>query len=136
MGFVYCKRKGQWTSRRNDPETLVKLRLFLDFVYENTEWVEEDPGVPDSPGKWKWKIAVGYEDESFEHESAFRKDGWAHKTDKTYDYGKCSDRTISILDTIFSFGFTDCGDRHVPQGVAFHTESYEKKQVDARDHKF
>ena len=45
----------------------------------------EDPGVPDSPGKWKWKIPVGCEGESVENESAFRKDGWAHKTDKTYD---------------------------------------------------
>ena len=109
MGFVYCKRAGRWTSRRNSPDALAKLRLFLEFVYENTEWVEDDPAVPDSPGKWRWKIPLGYEDESFEHESAFRKESWSHKTDKTYDFGRCSDRTISILDAIFSFGFaTSC----------------------------
>ena len=91
LGFRYKRRRGVWQSKRESPRVQRLLQAFLERVEKHTE-------VKDN--KLRWKVPVGFQDESYTYEYIFRASSWCAEDD-TYDRGKHGDgRRINILHTL------------------------------------
>ena len=99
MGFSYVKRTKKWISRRCESHILLRLQDFCEYCVQHSERIE-DPFTGKT--RYRWKIPVSFQDESWLTEKQFREKSWSSNKDKSLDYGSGEGCRLNMIHCIFS----------------------------------